>query len=168
MRDLTPTEKGSLAEAKITAAAVVAGMVVARPVSEGRRYDLIFDDGRKLARVQCKWGRLSGDVIAVRTSTSRLTPLNGYLRTTYTPDEIDAVAVYCAPVDECYYLPIEMVACKSYLHLRLAAARNNQRVGVTMADDYRLGAVAQLGERLAGSQKVRGSSPLSSTGPKAA
>jgi hypothetical protein len=53
-------------------------------------------------------------------------------------------------------------------HLRLAPARNNQQIGVTMADDYRLGAVAQLGERLAGSQKVRGSSPLSSTGPKAA
>jgi hypothetical protein len=51
---------------------------------------------------------------------------------------------------------------------RLAPARNNQKIGVTMADDYRLGAVAQLGERLAGSQKVRGSSPLSSTGPKAA
>jgi hypothetical protein len=71
-------------------------------------------------------------------------------------------------VDECYYLPIDAVAGKSYVYLRLAPARNNQRVGVTMADDHRLGAVAQLGERLAGSQKVRGSSPLSSTPPKAA
>jgi hypothetical protein len=31
-----------------------------------------------------------------------------------------------------------------------------------MAGDYPLGAVAQLGERRAGSAKVRGSSPLSS------
>ncbi len=38
-----------------------------------------------------------------------------------------------------------------------------------MASDYELpGAIAQLGERLAGSQKVAGSSPASSTPPKAA
>ena len=128
MNGLTPTEKGSIAEARITAAAVV----------------------------------------QVRTSTCRHTPLNGYLRTTYTADEIDAVAVYCADLDECYYLPIAVVADKTNLHLRLSPARNNQKIGVTMADDYRLGAVAQLGERRAGSAKVRGSSPLSSTGPKAA
>ena len=165
---LTPTEKGNIAEAKFTAAAVVAGIVVARPLAEGRRYDLIFDIGPDLLRVQCKWGRLVGEVIAVRMSTSRLTPGHGYLRTTYTAAEIDAIAVYCAALDECYYLPIDVVEGKTYLHLRLTAARNNQKIGVTMADDYRLGAVAQLGERLAGSQKVRGSSPLSSTGPKAA
>ena len=168
MNGLTTTEKGSIAEAKITAAAVVAGIVVSRPLVEGRRYDLIFDTGPELLRVQCKWGRLADDVIQVRTSTCRHTPLNGYLRTTYTADEIDAVAVYCADLDECYYLPIAVVADKSYLHLRLSPARNNQKIGVTMADDYRLGAVAQLGERRAGSAKVRGSSPLSSTGPKAA
>ena len=170
MTGLTPSEKGGIAEAKITAAAVVAGIVVARPLVEGRRYDLIFDTGPELLRVQCKWARASrdGQVVAVRTSTSRLTPLRGYVRTTYTADEVDAIAVYCPDVDRCYYLPIEMVAGRGYLHLRLGAARNNQKLGVTMADDHRLGAVAQLGERLAGSQKVRGSSPLSSTGPKAA
>jgi hypothetical protein len=165
---LTPTQKGSIAEAKITAAAVVADIVVARPLVEGRRYDLIFDTGSELLRVQCKWGQLADDVIRVRTSTCRHTPLNGYLRTTYTPEEIDAFAVYCAGLDECYYLPIDVVGRKSYIHLRLAPARNNQKIGVTMAADYVFGAVAPLGERRTGCAKVRGSSPLSSTGSKAA
>src|SRR5919198_5800629 len=41
-------------------------------------------------------------------------------------------------------------------------AENNQRTGVTMAAGYRLGAIAQLGERLAGSEGGAGSSPASS------
>jgi hypothetical protein len=165
---LTPSQKGAIAEAEIAAAATRAGILILRPDAEGRRYDLVFDTGPELLRVQCKWGSRKSDVIAVRTSTCRHTPLNGYLRTIYSADEIDAFAVYCSDTDACYYLPVDVVGGKSYIHLRLAPARNNQQIGVTMADDYRLGAVAQLGERLAGSQKVRGSSPLSSTGPRAA
>src|SRR6266480_4901865 len=71
---LTPTEKGAIAEAEITAAAAAVGIVVARPLVEGRRYDLIFDTGPDLLRVQCKWGRAANDVIPVRTATSRHTP----------------------------------------------------------------------------------------------
>ena len=78
-------------------------------------------------------------------------------------------------LNRCFLMPIEELAGQSHLHLRMAPARNNQRVGIRMAADYdldkmvnRLGAVAQLGERLAGSQKVRGSSPLSSTPQQAA
>jgi hypothetical protein len=36
VRELTPTEKGAIAEAKIYLAAVEAGIVVARPLSEGQ------------------------------------------------------------------------------------------------------------------------------------
>jgi hypothetical protein len=58
---------------------------------------------------------------------------------------------------------MSVVAGKTYIHLRLTPARNNQRTGVTMAADYEFGAVAQLGERRHGMAEVRGSSPLSST-----
>jgi hypothetical protein len=50
VRELTPSEKGAIAEAKICAAAVEADIVVSRPISEGRRYDLIFDLGPRLLR----------------------------------------------------------------------------------------------------------------------
>ena len=65
--------------------------------------------------------------------------------------------------------PDGLFAARTYLQLRLAPSKNNQRARVNWADDYafeatieRLGAVAQLGERRAGSAKVRGSSPLGS------
>ncbi len=162
MRELTPTEKGAVAEAKIYAAAVEAGIVVARPLTEGRRYDLIFDIGPRVLRVQCKWAPRKGDVIVVSARTCRYTP-SGYVRTTYAATEVDGIAAYCPELDACFYVPIEDIAGKSIAHLRLSPARNRQLAGVTMADQYRLGAVAQLGERLRGTQEAVGSSPISST-----
>jgi PD-(D/E)XK nuclease superfamily protein len=164
---LTPSKKGAIAEAEVAAAATRAGIVVLRPDTGGGRYDLVFDTGPELLRVQCKYANQKGDVIVVYTGTCRLTP-SGYRRTTYTRDEVDLVAVFCPDVDECFFIPIHDVEGRHVLHLRLAAARNNQKMGVTMADEYRLGAVAQLGERCHGMAEVRGSSPLSSTDPKAA
>ena len=164
MRDLSSNEKGAVAEARIAAEALRLGIVVLRPMIGGRRYDLAFDfDGARIERVQCKWGRLDGDVIVVRTGTCRFTPRDGYVRGTYAIEEVDAFAIYCEPLDRCYYVPAPLVVGKSLLHLRLAPAGNNQRARVTMAADHELGAIAQLGERLAGSQKVAGSSPASST-----
>jgi hypothetical protein len=90
---------------------------------------------------------------------------------TYDPTEIDAIVAYCDELDRRFaVLPAEFAGRRQF-HLRLAPGRNNQRERVNWADDYALerlpcarsGAVAQLGERLAGSQKVRGSSPLGST-----
>jgi hypothetical protein len=162
VRELTPTEKGAIAEARIYAAAVEAGIVVARPLTEGRRYDLIFDLGPKLLRVQCKWAPRKGDVVVVRARTSRYTP-SGYVRTTYAVTEVDGIAAYCPQLDACFYVPIDNIAGKSVAHLRLSPTQNGQLAGVTMADRYQLGAVAQLGERRSGRPKVVGSSPISST-----
>jgi hypothetical protein len=79
-----------------------------------------------------------------------------------------AIAGWCPELERCYLLPIEEIDGQSMIHLRLSPARNNQRTGVKLAAQYELGAVAQLGERCHGMAEVRGSSPLSSTGPKAA
>ena len=158
----SPSQKGAIAETAITAEAVRLGIGVYRPVNEGERCDLIFNMHPRLLRVQCKWGTRRGNVIAVRTATSRLTPA-GYLRTTYSEEEIDAIAVYCLELRCCYLLPVSMVAGKSYVHLRLARSRNNQESRINWAEQYELGAIAQLGERSAGSRKVAGSNPASST-----
>ena len=91
-------------------------------------------------RVQCKYSARKGDVIVVR------------MRTTHCPD-----------LERCYLLPIGDFEGQGHAHLRLARSRNNQEQGVRMAAPYELGAIAQLGERLTGSQKVAGSSPASST-----
>ena len=83
--------------------------------------------------------------------------------TTYSADEIDAVAVYCQELKTCYWLPIDVVEGKRAMYLRLQPTANGQRAEVNFAADYPLGAIAQLGERSAGSRQVGGSSPPSST-----
>ena len=159
---LTPTRKGAIAETAFAAHATRLGFEVYRPVVEGGRSDLILATGHRLVRVQCKTGRLAGDVVVSYLRTNRRIA-GGYKVTTYTADQIDAVGVYCLEIDRCYLIPIEVVAGQSCIHLRLAASRNNQKMSIHWAAHYELGAIAQLGERSAGSRKVGGSNPPSST-----
>ena len=73
------------------------------------------------------------------------------------------MAAFCPELKRCYLVPIEVLAGRTFLHLRLTPARNNQRGGVRMAAEFELGAVVQLEERLHGMQEATGSSPVSST-----
>jgi prevent-host-death family protein len=116
--------------------------------------------------VQCKWGCLDDDgaIIKVQLQGSWLSPTEGYVRSSYSADEIDLVAVYCEPLDRCYLLPIALVAGRRAIHLRLKPPRNGQRACLNLAVDFELpGAVAQLVEHQSGTLRARGSSPLSST-----
>jgi PD-(D/E)XK endonuclease len=160
--ELTPSQKGAIAEAAIAARAIELGIAVYRPLMEGGRYDLIFDIGPQLLRIQCKFASKRGSIIGIPVRTSRYTP-RGYHVTTYTADEIDAVVAYCPELRQSYYLPMSMVAGRSYIHLRLDPAKNCQTRRINFASDYELGAIAQLGERVTGSHEVAGSSPASST-----
>jgi prevent-host-death family protein len=163
---LTSNDKGNIAEAAIALEAIKLGIDVLKPVAEHGRYDLLFDLVSRVLRVQCKWGALdqSGEVISVRVGGSRHTP-NGYVRTTYSVDEVDAIGVYCHEIQEVFLVPIEVAEGRSAVRLRLAAPKNSQRACINLASEYRLGAIAQLGERPAGSREVVGSSPTSSTPP---
>jgi hypothetical protein len=166
---LTTNQKGALAELKIAAAAAELGLGVARPLDD-ERYDLILDLRPALLRVQCKWARRIGDVVTARLYTSRRGP-EGLRDARYRSGEFDAFALYCPDVERCYLLPADEVVAFRQVHLRLVPSRNNQFLGIRWARHYEFGAtlarlqgpIAQLGERLAGSQKVVGSSPTGST-----
>ena len=166
---LTTNQKGTLAEAKITAVAIELGFGVSRPLDD-ERYDLILDLRPVLLRVQCKWASRVGDVVTARLYTSRRGP-NGLISRGYTTGEFDAFGLYCAENDRCYLLPADEFVQNRQVHLRLLPSRNNQQLGIRWARRYEFGAtlsplpgpIAQLGERLAGSQKVAGSSPAGST-----
>jgi hypothetical protein len=194
MRDLSTSQKGAAAEAEIAAAAIREDLVVLRPLCDGGRYDLVIDIGEKLLRVQCTWASRQGNVLTARCLSSRHTP-RGYLRTTYSAEEIDAIAVYAPDTDRCYLLPIGEVEGLAMISLRLAPTGNNQALHVRWARDYELttsparigarcgkrpthwragaaldrirrpGAIAQLGERRHGMAEVVGSSPTSSMKP---
>jgi PD-(D/E)XK endonuclease len=155
--DVTTDQKGAIAEMAIALAAIRLGIGVFRPFGD-ERYDLIFDCRPRLWRVQCKWATRYDDVVIVRCYSSRRAR-SGLLRRKYTADEIDAFAAYCHELGRCFFLPIERFR-QNEVRLRLAATRNNQKIGITWADDFdfavtlppQQGAVAQLGERLPGRQ----------------
>ena len=139
-----PNLKGNVAEACIAAAAIKLGIQVLKPMTEHCRYDLLFDLGRPLLRVQCKWAPRRGEVIKVNLTGSRYTA-SGQVQTKYTCEEIDAVAVYCEELDACYLLPAEIAADRRALWLRLTPPKNRQRACLNWASEYELaGAVAQL------------------------
>ncbi len=157
-------EKGNVAELAIATEAARLGLTVLSPMTEHERYDLVLGIAGRLYRVQCKWGSCNGETIQVSLTSSYHSPTRGYVTRTYRTDEVDLVAIYCESTGKCYLVSIELVAGLGLLTLRLAPARNNQRAALNWAADYEFrGAVAQLEERVAGSDEVRGSSPLSST-----
>jgi hypothetical protein len=137
VRALTPSQKGAVAEARVTAAAIELGLTVLRPLCEGRRYDLVIDLGGSLLRVQCKWASRQGSVLCVRCITSRHTP-RGYRRTTYSAGEVDAIAAYAPGPGACYLIPIKEADGRSTLSLRLAPTVNKQSANVRWAHDYEL------------------------------
>src|SRR5262249_3919928 len=146
------------------------GIDVYRPVGEGGRYDMIFEIDERLLRVQCKWASRYGQTLNVRCYSSRRSVGGKIVNRLYTEAEIDVIAVYSLEVGMCYLLPPEVWVGRRHVFLRLAPSRNKQRTGINWAKHYefaatlgRPGAVAQLGERLAGSQKATGSSPVGST-----
>ena len=164
---LTSDQKGAIAELKIAACAADLGIGVWSAYTV-ERYDLIFDLRPQLLRVQCKWASRYDEIMIVRCYRNRRNR-DGLLTRLYSADEIDAFAAYCADVVECYFLPIERFPGRRNIQLRLGPTRNNQAHGINWAKDYefaatlgRRGAVAQLEERLAGSQKATGSSPVGS------
>ena len=166
---LTTGQKGAIAEGAIALEAIKLGIEVYRPVAEGGRFDMIFLVRDRLIRVQCKSAPLCGDVVVVRCYSARRTR-EGLRRRLYSGDEIDAFAVYCPDLDRCYFLPLESFEGQSQVYLRLSPTRNSQRSLVNWAKDFEFaatlgayGAIAQLGERLDGIQKVAGSSPAGST-----
>jgi hypothetical protein len=168
--ELTTDQKGAIAELAIAKAAIELGIDVYRPVAEGGRYDLIFELGKRLVRVQCKWASRYGDVLVVRCYSARRTR-DGLVRRPYEPGEVDAFAAYCPDLDRCYFLPYDAFPRRNQIQLRVASTRNNQRLRINWAENFEFsatlarvpGAIAQLGERLDGIQKVAGSSPAGST-----
>ena len=135
MSGMTTDQKGAIAEAAIALAAMKLGVDAYRPLGEGGRCDLILDVGPRLLRVQCKWAALADEVLIVRCYTFRRTR-TGWKKTTYSADEVDAIGAYCMELDRCFLIPIELVATRPTIQLRISPTRNNQRRRINWADDF--------------------------------
>jgi hypothetical protein len=133
--ELTTDQKGAITEAEIAAAAIRLGVGVFKPLSDGERYDLIFDLRPRLMRVQCETAVLKGSVLAVPCYSARRSR-NGFVKRFYSATEIDAIAAYNVDLDRSYFFPFDEIRNRANLQLRLDPCRNNQRIGVSWAADF--------------------------------
>lgn len=153
---LTSDQKGAIGELAVARAALERGVGVYLPFAD-EPADMVFEVGTRLFRVQCKWVTRYRNVIIVRCYRGRRSAA-GCIRQFYSARDVDLFAAYCADVERCYLIPFDEVPPGASVHLRLAPTSNNQARRIRWARDYefdatlrRLGAVAQLGERRAGS-----------------
>ncbi len=127
-------QKGAIAESQVAAAAIKLVIEVYTPILEDGCFDMIFafSDG-ELMRVQCKSASRQGDVVVIRSYSSRRTK-TGMLKRVYTADEIDAAAAYCPDLDRCYLVPVAVVGGPRVIDLRLEPCKNNQRTAINWAE----------------------------------
>jgi hypothetical protein len=131
----TPDQKGAIAEAEIAAAAIRLGIGVLKPLSDGERYDLIFDLRPNLLRVQCKTAVLRRSVLKIPCYSARRSA-DDFVKRFYNASEIDAIAAYNNELDRCFFVPLAALPGQSCVQLRLEPCRNNQRLGVNWAEDF--------------------------------
>jgi PD-(D/E)XK endonuclease len=106
------------------------------PFGNGRRYDLVVDDGSRFLRVQCKTGSLRKGVIEFNTA-SITHPAGGITGRRHYRGQVDYFAVYCQATDRVYLVPVDDVGI-SKGYLRLDASLNSQTKGLRWAKDYEM------------------------------
>jgi PD-(D/E)XK endonuclease len=142
-----PKEVGDRTVLAVMLALQGAGYAISAPFGENTRYDLVIDDGKRLARVQCKTGRLRRGAIRFSTCSSyghhRRPPLP---RRSYQGD-VDYFAVHCAETGHVYLVPIEEVSTHVEGALRIEAPRNGQRRGVRDAAPFEVARIVAKASR---------------------
>ena len=118
-----------------------AGFAVFVPLSENLRYDLVIDGGRRLARVQCKTGRLLGGAVRFRACSSYAHHPNPKILKRDYLGEIDYFGVYCLETHDVYLVPIEDAQVRRECALRIDPTRNGQKQGIRLARDYAIARV---------------------------
>jgi hypothetical protein len=124
---------GELSELIVATALARAGYLIATPIGENARYDLIIDKDRKLSRVQVKTGRLRNGAILFNTYSSHY-HRKGVTCKPYT-NQIDLFGVYCPELNSVYLIPIDHTA-KLSGSLRVRATKNGQYSQVRWAQPY--------------------------------
>jgi hypothetical protein len=133
---LTTDQKGTIAELAIARDAVELGVGVLKPLTDGERYDLVFDVRWCLIRVQCKTAVLIGTAVLKIACYSARRTSEGLVKRYYSALEIDAIAAHNRELDRCFFIPIDEIPGRSEVLLRLQPCRNNQRRAVNWADDF--------------------------------
>lgn len=131
--EMTTSLIGTRTEGMVLAALLKMGKDVLLPFGNCARYDLAYDEGGQLVRVQCKTGKVSkGRVVYNTVSLQRDNSPKHY------DDQIEFFGVYCPELDEVYLVP-PGYAARGKGSLRVEPTTNNQRAGVVWAADFKIG-----------------------------
>jgi len=124
----------------IMAAFRAEGLAMYLAFGENTRSSLIIEAGDRLARVQCKTGRLRGGVVfrACSSYGHHRNPLTA--RRDY-QGQVDAFAVYCPETAGVYLVPIADLSVHVEAKLRVDPPRNGQRKRIRLAADYEIGRI---------------------------
>lgn len=126
--------KGEISEGHVIAHLLKLGYSVSMPFGDNQRYDLIWDDGERLWRVQVKTARLVNG--ALMFSCTSINGFTGARRSYH--GEVDVLLVYSPSTDRVYKIPIEETGA-SNMTLRL---ENTHKFGpkttIRWAKDYEL------------------------------
>jgi PD-(D/E)XK endonuclease len=136
-----PKAVGDRTTMAVMLALVDAGFSVFVPFGENTRADFIIDDGARLARVQCKTGRLRGGAVRFATCSCYGHHRNPATARRDYHGQIDFFAVYCPETAGVYLIPISDLRVKVQGALRVTPPRNNQARKVRLASDYEIGTV---------------------------
>ena len=136
-----PKDVGDRTTLAVMLALREAGYGLLVPFGENTRYDLVIEEGNRLAKVQCKSGRL-------RQGAVRWSMCSNYahhraphaVRRDYL-GEVDYFGVYCMETGGVYLIPIEDAPLRREGALRVDPPRNHQRKFIRYAAQYEIGRV---------------------------
>jgi hypothetical protein len=130
MDALKTDEKGHIAFLKVQLEARKKGAIVLLPTTP-ERFDLVLLYQGMFYRAQVKFanGKSQHSAGAVSLHLRRR-------KRVYVADEVDVLLVYLPQIDKVCWFGPEVFNGKATLYLRLHPARNGQRNGCRMVDDY--------------------------------
>ena len=128
---MNTNQKGDLTELKIATQLMALGHTVLFPYGDNSRYDLVFDDGESLKKVQCKSGTIKNGAVVFYTQSSTKRTTRGNIYT-----NIDYFGIYCSGNNTCYLVPIRDASVNE-MHLRIELPKNGQKKNIKYAVVYK-------------------------------
>lgn len=143
-------QRGDATEAALISALMDGGFEVLLPFSRSLPYDLaVALAENRLARIQCKCGRLRDGCVIFNTSGTDHGSGSHHYR-----GRADLFGVRCSEIDSIFLVPVA-IAPLSSMGLRLSTAKNNQRARIHFAAEFELArwTVERLREVVPGSHR---------------
>jgi len=133
-----PRIKGDLAELKVIEWCLQKGYTPLTPFGGANncRYDVAYDDGQSIKRVQVKCRSLYDDKLSLTLIKQQNGRPDKVLK--YGKNEFDKFFVYCPDTNKLYDIPFSLFGENSGLVFRNSPPKNNQKIGVKMLNDYLL------------------------------